>query len=402
MALLSIADALAQVLEGARPLRAEQVPLAAAHGRVLTEDLTAKRTQPPADVSAMDGYAVRAEDVAQVPATLKMIGEIAAGGAFAGEVRKGEAVRIFTGGVLPPGADTIVIQENTKRDGDAVTVTTVGTKGRHVRRAGLDFRQGDVLLEQGRRLSGRDLALAAAMNYPTLSVHRRPKVAVLATGDELVLPGAAPGPAQIVYSNGYAIMALARREGADVSDLGIVPDRIDDTITALRQARALDADILLTSGGASVGDYDLIQQALASEGLALSFWKIALRPGKPMMHGRLGGMQVLGVPGNPVSSFVCAYLFLVPLLRRLAGRHDLVPPAESARLGRDLPANDERAEYLRATLAEGPDGPIATPFGTQDSSMLASLAKADCLIIREAFAPAQKAGEPCRVAKLPL
>jgi molybdopterin molybdotransferase len=404
MALVAIADALAQVLDGVEPLAVEDAPLPDAHGRVLARELKALRTQPPADVSAMDGYAVRVEDVASAPATLRIIGEIAAGGTFAGEIHTGEAARIFTGGVLPEGSDTIVIQENTKRVGDAVTVTTTEKrKGRHVRIAGLDFREGEALIEKGRRLSGRDLALAAAMNYPAVPVHRRPRVAVLATGDELVPPGSTPGRAQVIYSNGYALMALIRSEGAEVHDLGIVPDRIDETIAAIRRARDLKADILLTSGGASVGEYDLVQKALAAEGLALSFWKIALRPGKPMMHGRLGGMAVLGVPGNPVSSFVCSFLFLVPLLRRLAGRTDLVPPTESAILGIDLPANDERAEYMRATLAAGPDGrPVATPFPIQDSSMLSPLAKADCLIVREAFAPAAKAGSPCRVAKLPL
>lgn len=403
MALLPVADALAQVLAGAEPLPPEQVPLAEAHGRVLAGDLAALRTQPPADVSAMDGYAVRGADVASAPVTLKLIGEIAAGRTFAGEVRKGETVRIFTGGVLPRGADTVVIQELTARDGDAVTIEKATAKGRNVRVAGLDFRQGETLLRKGRLLSGRDLALAAAMNHPTVPVHRRAKIAVLATGDELVRPGVTPGPAQIVYSNGYAIIALAQSEGAEVHDLGIAPDRIDETIAALRRARALEVDILLTSGGASVGDYDLVQQALASEGLALSFWKIALRPGKPMMHGRLGGMQVLGVPGNPVSSFVCSFLFLIPLLRRLAGRSDLIPPTESAILGLDLRENDERAEYMRAALTAGPDGSlIATPFPEQDSSMLSPLSQADCLIIREAFAPAAKAGSPCRIAKLPV
>ncbi len=403
MALLPVADALAQVLAGAVPLPPEQVPLADAHGRVLAGDLAALRTQPPADVSAMDGYAVRGADVASAPVTLKLIGEIAAGRTFAGEVRQGETVRIFTGGVLPRGADTVVIQELTARDGDAVTIAKATASGRNVRVAGLDFRQGETLLHKGRLLSGRDLALAAAMNHPTVPVHRRAKIAVLATGDELVRPGTTPGPAQIVYSNGYAIMALARSEGAEVHDLGIAPDRIDETIAALRRARKLDVDILLTSGGASVGDYDLVQQALASEGLALSFWKIALRPGKPMMHGRLGGMQVLGVPGNPVSSFVCSFLFLIPLLRRLAGRSDLTPPTESAILGLDLRENDDRAEYMRAALTAGPDGSlIATPFPEQDSSMLSPLSKADCLIIREAFAPAAKAGSPCRIAKLPV
>ncbi len=401
MALMSVADALARVLDGAQPLASESVPLLDAHGRVLAADVAALRTQPPEDLSAMDGYAVQAADVATVPAKLKLVGEVAAGHPFHGKVGPGEAARIFTGGVVPPGADTIVIQENTKRDGDAVLVTTPSAAGRHIRRAGLDFAQGNTLLAKGRRLTDRDLMLAAAMNHPTVPVHRRPKVAVLGTGDELKPPGSNPGPGEIVYSNGFALMALARSEGAEVIDLGIVPDRIEDTVVAIRRARAAGADILLTSGGASVGDYDLVQKGLAAEGLKLSFWKVALRPGRPMMHGRLGSMQVVGLPGNPVSAFVCALLFLVPLIRALAGRKDVEPQSESAVLGRDLPENDERADYLRATLTPGESGAmIATPLPTQDSSMIAALAKADCLLVREPFAPAAKAGTSCAILKL--
>ena len=268
--------------------------------------------------------------------------------------------------------------------------------------ARIDFAQGQVLLHKGRRLSDRDLMLAAAMNYPSLSVHRRPKVAVLGTGDELVAPGTKPSPGEIVYSNGFALMAMARSEGAAVSDLGIAPDRIEDIAAAVRRARDWGADILLTSGGASVGEHDLVQRALAAEGLDLSFWRVALRPGRPMMHGRLGGMQVLGVPGNPVSSYVCAFLFLVPLIRRLSGRADVERAPEPARLGRDLPANDERADYLRATLSTGPDGLVATPLPAQDSSLMAPLAKADCLLIREPNAPAAAAGSHCVILKLAL
>jgi molybdopterin molybdotransferase len=403
VALMPIAEALARVLADTLPLPAETAPLTDAHGRVLAADIVATRTQPPADVSAMDGYAVRAADAARAPARLRLVGEVAAGHPFAGSVGAGEAARIFTGGVLPPGADTVVIQEMTARDGDTITVTTATPKGKNVRVTGLDFSRGDVLLGKGRLLTGRDLALAAAMNHPALPVHRRPKVAMLATGDELVWPGSEPGPGEIVYSNGFAILALARAQGAEVIDLGIAPDRLAETAAAVRRARALGADILVTSGGASVGEYDLVQQALSAEGLALSFWKVALRPGKPMMHGRLGAMQVLGLPGNPVSAFVCAVLFLLPLIRRLAGRSDVEPEIESAVLGRDLPANDERADFLRATLAKRAGGElVATPFPVQDSSMLAPLAKADCLVIREPYAPAAQAGNGCSVIKLGL
>jgi len=401
VALMSVAEALERVLADAEPLAGEQASLADAHGRVLTADVTSLRMQPPADVSAMDGYAVRAADVAHVPARLKLAGEVAAGHPFAGTIAAGEAARIFTGGVLPPGTDTVVIQEHTTREGGDVVVTTTTGAGKNVRVAGLDFKAGAVLLPKGRRLSDRDLALAAAMNHPALPVHRRPKVAVLATGDELVMPGATPGFGEIVYSNGFATMALTRHEGCDTVDLGIAPDRLAETAEAVRRARDLGADILVTSGGASVGDYDLVQQALAKEGLSLSFWKVALRPGRPMMHGRLGAMHVLGLPGNPVSSYVCAVLFLVPLIRRLSGRDDIGPATETAVLGRDLPENDERQDYLRATLATGTDGlMVATPAPQQDSSMLTPLAEADCLLIRPPHAPAAKAGTRCAILKL--
>src|SRR5450830_1272489 len=399
---MPVAEALQRVLAVASALPAETVALNDALGRVLNDDMAALRTQPPAAVSAMDGYAVRAADVGLAPVTLRLIGEVAAGHPFKGEVGAGQAARIFTGGVMPAGADTVVIQELTAREGDTVTIQKATAKGRNVRDQGIDFAKDQILLRKGRRLTDRDLMLAAAMNHPTVRVHRRPKAAVLGTGDELVAPGSKPSPGEIVYSNGFALIAMARSEGAEVSDLGVAADRIEDIAAAVRRAPVRRDDILLTSGGASVGEHDLVQRALAAEGLALSFWRVALRPGRPMMHGRLGGMQVLGVPGNPVSSYVCAFLFLVPLIRKLSGREDVERVPEPARLGRDLPANDERADYMRATLILGPDGPIATPLPAQDSSLMAPLAKADCLLIRAPKAPAAAAGSPCDILKLGL
>jgi len=402
VALMPVAEAMQRVLAGADPLPVETVALEDALGRVLAADIAALRTQPPSAVSAMDGYAVRAADVAQVPVTLKLIGEVAAGHPFEGTVGPEQAARIFTGGMMPDGADCVVIQEVTERKGDAVVIGKPGTAGRNVRRQGIDFTEGAVLLRKGRHLNDRDLMLAAAMNHPALRVYRRPRVAVLGTGDELVPPGSKPGPGEIVYSNGFALLALAQTEGAGTLDLGIARDELDDITAAVRRARDWGADVLVTSGGASVGEHDLVQRALAAEGLALSFWRVALRPGRPMMHGKLGAMQVLGVPGNPVSSYVCAFLFLVPLIRRLAGRSDAERTPEPARLGRDLPANDERADYLRATLHPGPDGLVATPVPAQDSSLMAPLARANCLVIREPHAPAASAGSPCVILKLAL
>jgi molybdopterin molybdotransferase len=311
-------------------------------------------------------------------------------------------VRIFTGGVIPGSADAVVIQEDTVADGSSITVTEAAVKGRHIRPAGVDFRQGDVLLSAGSPLTDRDLSLAASMNYPELAVCRRPKVALLATGDELVMPGQTPGPGQIVYSNGYALRALARAEGADTVDLGVAADTVEATTAGIRRARELGADILVTTGGASVGDHDLVKTSLEAERVKMAFWKIAMRPGKPMMHGRLGAMRVVGVPGNPVSSYVCTMLFVVPLIRALSGRKNIHHVRETALLGRDIGANDQREDYLRARLEERVDGSlIATPVPKQDSSLLANLAAAQALLIRAPFAPAAKAGATIEILRLP-
>jgi molybdopterin molybdotransferase len=399
---MPVTEALAAILAGAEPLPSELVALDAAHHRVLARDVAALRTQPPQAMSAMDGYAVRAVDAAHVAARLKVIGEVAAGRPFGKTVGAGEAVRIFTGGVVPDGADAVVIQEDTVIEDGGITITEAAIPGRHIRPAGVDFHAGDVLLAGGTRLTDRDLSLAAAMNHPQLAVRRRPKVAILATGDELVMPGSTPGPGQIVYSNGYALRALARDEGADVVDLGIAADTVEATTQGIRRARDSGADILVTTGGASVGDHDLVKQSLEAEGVAMAFWRIAMRPGKPMMHGRLGPMRVIGLPGNPVSSYVCGFLFLVPLIRQLSGRSVVHHRRETALLGRDLGANDQREDYLRARLeVRGDRAWIATPVGHQDSSLLGNLAAARALVIRPPFAPAVAAGSACDILRLP-
>ncbi|MBW7966459.1 gephyrin-like molybdotransferase Glp [Bradyrhizobium sp. BR 10261] len=402
MALMPVSDALAAVLAGAEPLAEEMIALDQAFHRVLARDVSARRTQPPEAMSAMDGYAVRAADAAKVDAQLTVVGEVAAGRPFAGTVGAGEAVRIFTGGVVPAGADAVVIQEDTIADGKRITIKEAAVAGRHIRPAGIDFREGDVLLRKGARLTDRDLALAAGMNHPQLSVHRRPKVAILATGDELVMPGSTPGPGQIVYSNGYALHALARSEGADTIDLGVAADTLAATTSGIRRARESGADILITTGGASVGDHDLVQQALRHEGISMAFWKIAMRPGKPMMNGQLGPMRVIGLPGNPVSSYVCGFLFLVPLIRALSGRSMIHHRRERAVLGRDLGANDQREDYLRARLETRDDGTlVALPVNHQDSSLLANLAAAQALLVRAPFAAKAASGTPCEVLRLP-
>ena len=401
--LLPVQDALMRVLSSAPvPLSVERVPLAECRGRTLAEDVAALRTQPPFPASAMDGYAVRAADIAQVPATLKVIGESAAGRRFTGEVKAGESARIFTGAPVPDGADTILIQENTKADGATVTALESETLGRYVRRAGLDFSAGDVLLKKGQRLGPAELALAAAMNHPALPVTRRPRVALLATGDELVRPGEEIGPDQIVASNTFAVRAYAENAGADVIDLGIAGDNFAAIEAAIRSARAYGADVLVTLGGASVGDHDLVQTVLAREGMELGFWRIAMRPGKPLMHGQIGDMRILGLPGNPVSAIVCGLLFLVPLVRALSGDpHAGDDRTEGAVLASDLPENDSRQDYLRARITGQNDGhPLVESFTRQDSSMLRILSEAQCLIVREAHAPAAKAGETCRMLRV--
>ena len=406
MALMPVDDALKAILAGVEPLGEEMVALDDALHRVLSRDLAARRTQPPQAMSAMDGYAVRAAD-ASLGARLRVIGEIAAGRPFERTVAQGEAARIFTGGVVPDGADTIVIQEDTAREGDIVIVNESVRSGRHIRAAGIDFREGDVLFHKGRLILDRDLALAASMNHPQLPVNHRPKIALLATGDELVMPGDTARPGQIILSNAYGLRALARNEGAEAIDLGIAGDTVEATTHAIRRARDLSVDVLVTTGGASVGDHDVVKRSLEAEGVAITFWKIALRPGKPMMHGRLpadlGGMRVIGLPGNPVSSYVCAFLFMVPLIRALLGRSDVQHPHEHAVLGRDLPANDERAEYMRARLTLGEHGvPIATPVTQQDSSLSAHLSGANALVVRPPHAPPAAKGSDCVILKLPV
>ncbi|MEO3385843.1 gephyrin-like molybdotransferase Glp [Mesorhizobium sp. CAU 1741] len=398
--LLSVDDALARLLEDAAPLGAETVDIAAAGGRVLAQDVVAQRTQPPFDASAMDGYAVRADDISDLPATLRVIGESIAGKRFVGDLNPGEAVRIFTGAPVPQGADTVLLQEDARRMPDGgVEVLEATERGRHIRRAGLDFSKGDRLLEPGRWLDAAALSLAAAGNHAHLAVVRQPLVAVLATGTELVAPGALPGPDQIVASNGLGIGLLAREAGAAVLDLGIAPDDRDVIASAVSRAVDAGADIVVTLGGASVGDHDLVREVLTGQGMSLDFWKIRMRPGKPLMFGRFGTRRVLGLPGNPVSSLVCAHLFLRPLIARLAGI-EWRPDIRSATLAAAMKANDHRQDYVRAKVTEEAAGLVATPFDTQDSSMLTTLADANALIVREPHAPGAAKGAACRVLML--
>ncbi|WP_332693320.1 molybdopterin molybdotransferase MoeA [Bosea sp. (in: a-proteobacteria)] len=402
MSLTPVAVALRALLDSVPGTTgAETLPLARCAGRVLAADVMALRTQPPFANSAMDGYAARSEDL--VPGKeLRVIGESAAGRGFAGSVGLGETVRIFTGAPLPEGTDSILIQENAEGvDGPVIRVMKAAGKGQFVRPAGLDFGNGELLLEAGRRLDSAALGLAAAMGHPQLSVRAKPVVAILATGDELVLPGEPVGPDQIVASNSYALAALVEQAGGTALDLGIARDNHPDLAARIEAARAAKADVLVTLGGASVGAHDLVQAALKAQGMDLGFWKIAMRPGKPMMMGRLGEMVALGLPGNPVSSIVCGHLFVTPLIEALLGMAEPERDrGDPAILAVDLPANDERQDYLRAEFVAEAGERRVKPFARQDSSMLANLARAEALVIRPAFAEPARAGDPCRVIRL--
>lgn len=399
MSLLPVETALERVLADIGLPAEEQVAIADGCGRVLTQDLAAKLTQPPFAASAMDGYAVHGSGDAPVGDAWTVIGESAAGRGFAGAVGPRQAVRIFTGAPVPTGAGTVVIQEDVSRAGDTITAIDATQGGANIRSAGVDFSAGEVLLRRGRRLDAHTVTLAAAMGYGAVPVARRPVVAILATGDELVAPGTVPGPDQIVSSNPVGLAALVTEAGGVARHLGIAPDRMD--ALAARIADARDADILVTIGGASVGDHDLVGAALQREGLDLAFWRIALRPGKPLMFGRLGAMRVLGLPGNPVSALITARVFLVPLIHALLGAPQDARVMETARLTAPLDANGPRLHLMRAKLGRDAAGALTvTPLPSQDSSLLSALAEADCLIWREPDTAAAAAGECVQVERL--
>jgi molybdopterin molybdotransferase len=393
--MLSVEEARARILGVLQPVGAETVALAEGWNRVLAAPVHARLTQPPADISAMDGYALRAADATE-GARLAVIGAAPAGHPFQGEVGPEQAVRIFTGAVVPAGADGILLQEDADAAGGSVTVRETVRAGRWIRRAGLDFREGEELLPAGRRLTARDIGLAAAGNHPWLSVHRAPRIGILATGDEISLPGDPVAPGGIVSSNAHALAALVRTAGGVPLVLPIARDDVSAIAAAARGARG--CDLLVTAGGASVGEHDLVQQALGPEGFALDFWKIAMRPGKPLIWGRLGDTPLLGLPGNPVSSLVCGIVFLWPAIAALAGRAELLPPLRRAVLGAALPENDRRADYLRATLSvNAAGGWVATPFPVQDSSMLKTMARAEALLLRAPHAPPVEAGSAAEI-----
>ncbi|MHC8509603.1 MAG: molybdopterin molybdotransferase MoeA [Rhodospirillales bacterium] len=404
--MLSVAEARARILAAFNTMPPETVALDDALGRVLAEGVTARVAHPPVPVSAMDGYAVIAADTAKL-AGLEVTGESAAGRPFAGGVAPGQCVRIFTGAQVPQGADAIVIQEDATREGALMRPHEPVAAGTYVRPAGLDFKEGDQGPRAGTRLGPRDIALAAAMNAPQLSVYQRPRVGVLSTGDELTPPGEPLGPAGIPGSNGPGLAAFVRAAGGEPVPLGIARDTREDLTEKLRRAEGCTA--VVTTGGVSVGDHDLVQSVLKDMGATLDFYRIAMRPGKPLMFGALNGAPVFGLPGNPVSAMVTAVLFLGPALEKAQGMTTPGPVIEGARLLTPADANGAREDYLRAAIedGEGPGSGLGLGsglqvrlFGRQDSSMLATLARADVLVIRPPHAPAAAAGDEVSVIRL--
>ncbi len=383
--MISVDEALDAVLNLVAPLKSEDVPLRAVNGRVLSRPVTAQRNQPPFAASSMDGYALRRAEV-EPDAMFKVVGEAAAGHGYAGTLRAGQAVRIFTGAPVPDGADFVVIQEDVTRRGDLITLGHRIDKKDNIRPAGGDFRLGDKLTAP-RRLRPADVALLAAMNVASVPVTRKPIIAILATGDELVQPGEDPGPDQIIASNSYGLAAMLEDAGAEVRMLPIARD----TVASLKQAFALahGADLIVTIGGASVGDHDLIAPVAAELGMEQAFYKVAMRPGKPLMAGKIAGVAMIGLPGNPVSAMVCGAIFVLPMLRRMLGLSNVHAPLHSAPLGREIGANGPRAHYMRANLRDG----ALYPDDQQDSSLLSVLAQADALMIRPPQDPARNAGE---------
>ncbi|MBS0234742.1 MAG: molybdopterin molybdotransferase MoeA [Proteobacteria bacterium] len=403
MALLPVADALKRILDRASVLETESVDLLHARGRTLVSPVISKLDNPPFDASAMDGYAVHAHDVAEIPAELTVIGEAGAGRPFAGTLAKGQAVRIFTGGAVPNGADAIVIQENVSASGTTITVQETAKRGANIRPKGQDFTNGERLIEPGRLLTARDVLIAASCGHGTLSVTRKPVVAIVSTGDELVPPGSALGPGQISGSNAYGLAAVVETAGGEARFLGIAQDSLSSLEKCINAAEG--ADVLVTSGGASVGDHDLVRPALEKAGAELDFYKIAMRPGKPLFFGsRVSNGKVqycLGLPGNPVSALICARVFLVPLIGRLLGRETPLESLEAA-LGEPLPANGPREHYMRGLLDTNTATPLVTAFKNQDSGLIKSLQRANCLVVIPANTPAQAAGSIVKVLRLDI
>ena len=397
--MLSVSEARNRIISDMKLTAAVQVSVGDIFGRVLAQKLKSRRTQPPFDASAMDGYAVRAEDITSVPSTLQVVGSVNAGTRYNAKIKAGQAVRIFTGAPIPEGTNTVIIQEDTEVDGNTLTIKGIEPK-RHIRKAGLDFNKGETIFEAGKFITARDAGLIAAMNYPWVMVRQRPRVGILSTGDEVVMPGDPVGPNQIVSANSIGLAAAVRAFGGDPVLLGNAPDDHNALSKIAEGARGID--LLVTTGGASVGDHDLIREVLGDVGLNVNFWKIAMRPGKPLIFGDFNGIPLLGLPGNPVSSMVCALIFLKPALEAQLGLAESEDDLETAIISEALNKNGYREDFVRASSTKAQDGIIRVkPFPIQDSSMMLLLAQSNCFIVREPEAPAVQAGSPVRILRMP-
>lgn len=399
--MLDVAVARARILENLSSCGSETVSVAAACGRVLAQPLTARLSNPPVSVSSMDGYAARSEDALE-GATLRVVGEAPAGHPSLLTVGPGECLRVFTGSQIPAGADCILIQENVRQDGALATLQAAGRHNQFIRHQGQDFTAGQTLLPSGKTLSARDIGLATAAGHLWLPVASRPRVGILATGDEIILPGEPAKPDSIINSGAFMVSAYLNSIGADAILLPVARDNAASLSASI--AHAAHLDLLVTIGGASVGTYDLVQQTLKDHGLSLAFWKIAMRPGKPLMSGKLGNTPMIGLPGNPVAAMVCSLVFVAPAVRALMGQHISTElETEAAILGADVRENDQRQDFMRCTLSPYAEKglPVVTPFSSQDSAQLYILAQSDALLVRAPFAPAEKTGAACRIIRLP-
>tara|TARA_Y100001970_G_scaffold294183_1_gene448111 strand:+ start:33790 stop:35013 length:1224 start_codon:yes stop_codon:yes gene_type:complete len=401
--MISVAEAISKITQSFTALPSETISLENGLGRVICDDLIARRTQPPFSVSAMDGFAVKASDIKNIPQSLLIIGSVPAGTKLDDKLEEGQAVRIFTGARIPEGADSVIIQENTELSPNKknVIIKAIPQTGDFIRNAGLDFTEGETLIKAGTRLNARSLGLVAAMNIPWINVVQLPRVAILSNGDEIVLPGERIGENQIVSSNGVALSAAIKSFGALPIQIGIAKDTTDSLYKSIE--KALSFDLLVTTGGASVGDHDLVKKVLEKLGLDLEFWKIAMRPGKPLMFGSIENTNVIGLPGNPVSALICAQIFIKPAIEKMLGsKYIHSKDYIQAKLTLDLPKNDEREDYLRGIYSVSESGQIqVNVFKKQDSSMGSLLAKANCLVIRKPNAPAIAAGKFVTILRLP-
>ncbi len=393
MKLLKLENAISSCLKDIKPKKIINTPLGSARGHVIAVKLSARRNSPPSDLSAMDGYAFKHDNNFKENHTLSILGKSPAGHDFNNSVNIGDAVKVYTGSVMPAGTDTVIIQENTKVAGTQLSLTKIPKKNENVRKKGFDFKLGETLIKKGTKLTPKHISLAASMNYTNLQTYQKPKIAIISNGDELVKPGSKNAEKKIISSNIYGIKAYAEQLGAIADDFGIAKDNLRSLREKIKKAGS--HDIIITIGGASVGEFDLVKESVR-EDLDLRFWKIAMRPGKPLIYGRIGGAHLLGLPGNPVSAHVCCQLFLKPMINKFMNFKEEDLYVKEAKLKVDIEKNDERQDYIRAFYKDG----YVLPNKVQDSSSLSVLSSSNVYIVREPYAPLKKAGEVVKILKI--